>query len=473
MLSKRWLSLWTSTPVLHLNYIAFRKLHAFDRFVDKVLRLRDQSVKLNTLTFARGGVSSAKILKDVLNYASPMALTTWNSSSTNPEAGAIIENDFKPFSGFPMLEKLVLNDCRLGGTLSVEATKLSDLTISCHHSILNRCELTTPNLRFFEFTGSNFPLLQTHDDLPLLEKAVIDFDGFRSRVLEKRNFDDLVTLLGALHNAKSVTLSFSTVDLLGLFSDKLEIVNSPFCGLKYLNLDLRYFLGRTIFEEPRRWSFEMPEVVKDYLLHKSREAKFTVIHPVRINMADTKTNIQENKEKRRRMIEDGRLRLDNLPKSLQFHNLTLLDTKKAVQISMLSKQWLPLWTSKPVLHLNCSDFRCVDDFDKFVNHVLRHRDHSAELNTLTFTRRGFSSRNFVKKVLDYAISHGVNHLKLSIKCFENDSCDIKSWNNCLHTSSNSLKTLKLKSQCRANEKSNLIANVSTTESVPCVLLSSY
>ncbi|KAJ9540304.1 hypothetical protein OSB04_026810 [Centaurea solstitialis] len=158
-------------------------------------------------------------------------------------------------------------------------------------------------------------------------------------------------------------------------------------------------------------------------------------------MADTKTNMKEEEDKNRARMED---RLENLPESLQFHILTLLNTKKAVQISMLSKQWLSIWTSKPVLHLNSSDFRWLDDFDNFVNHVLRHRDHSAELNTLTFTRRGYSSRNFVKEVLEYAISHGVNHLTLLIERFENDyNWDV---NNCLHTSSNSLKTLKLKTQ---------------------------
>ncbi|KAI3748096.1 hypothetical protein L6452_10966 [Arctium lappa] len=334
VLSKPWLRLWTSMPVLHLNYFAFDKLRAFDKFVNNVLRYRDKSAKLNTLTFIRRGISSAKILKKVIDYAFshgvnhlelfiqhcrnnsfPVCLHNSDSLKTLTLKtqsyvsfpflsgsfknltvlhlkGAIIEN-LEPFSsGFPMLEKLVLNDCQFGRILSVQASKLSDLTISCH-GWFDRCELTTPNLRFFEYIGSDFPMLKTHDGLPVLETVVIDFHGVCNRVHEKRMFDDLISLFGALCTAKSLTLFSSIVDLLCLFSEELVNSYSPFRKLKCLNLGLRYLLYQNLFERPRRWSIEsveMPAVVKAYLLHKSPEAKFSVIYPHRCNYFECTTS---------------------------------------------------------------------------------------------------------------------------------------------------------------------------------------
>ncbi|KAJ9552302.1 hypothetical protein OSB04_016347 [Centaurea solstitialis] len=212
-LSKPWLSIWTYTPVLRLNCIAFRRLHAFDRFVHKVLTYRDHSVTLDTISFTRGGVSSAKILKEVLNYALShrvnhleLSIQRSRSRSWPPVCqhntsldslktltlksesyvscpfllgsafrnltvlylkSAMIE-DLVPFSRFPLLERLVLNDCRFGETLSVEAGKLSHLTVLCHGS-LDYLELKTPNLKLFEFIGSDFPELQTYDCVPFVE----------------------------------------------------------------------------------------------------------------------------------------------------------------------------------------------------------------------------------------------------------------------------------------------------------------
>ncbi|KAJ9540303.1 hypothetical protein OSB04_026809 [Centaurea solstitialis] len=210
VLAKSWISLWTRTPVLRFNYIAFRKLRAFDKFVYNVLRFRDHAVKVNTLTFIRGGTSSAKVLKNVLDYAfshgvshleffiqrsrsglwpvcprtSSDSLKTLSLKSGNyvircPSLsgmfknlavlhlkGAVLKN-LEPFSGFPMLEKLVLDDCRHATTtMTVEATRLAYLSITSHVCRINRCHLNTPNLRLFEYVGSDLPKLITHDGLP-------------------------------------------------------------------------------------------------------------------------------------------------------------------------------------------------------------------------------------------------------------------------------------------------------------------
>ncbi|XP_024972927.1 F-box/FBD/LRR-repeat protein At2g04230-like [Cynara cardunculus var. scolymus] len=325
MISKSWLRLWTSIPVLHLNSCNFRYVVNFDKFVNSVLRYRDESAELNTLTFSRRGACSAKIVKEVVDYAfshgvnhlelfikrfkndslpvceqtssdslktlklkihsyvsCPLLSGSFKNLTFLYLKGAIIKNH-QPFSGFPMLEKLVLKDCRLGKVLSVQAPKLCDLTISCR-GCFDRCELTTPNLRFFKYMGSDFPLLVTRDGLPVLETVVIDYYGVCYDFEEQRLFDDLISLFWALDNAKSLTIFSTIVDVLNLFPDDLVNRNSPFCKLKCLNLDLKYLgMYENLFDSllPRR-RLNMKrsyELVKAYLLNKSPEAKFSIIPP--------------------------------------------------------------------------------------------------------------------------------------------------------------------------------------------------
>ncbi|KAJ9540301.1 hypothetical protein OSB04_026807 [Centaurea solstitialis] len=326
LLSKQWFSLWTSMPVLHLNSFDIPRVVDFDKFVNRVLSHRDQSAKLNTLTFTHGGSSSSpKILKEVVDYAfshgvnhlelsiqcfdsRPLCLhtTSFNLLKTLKLKsqsyfsctfllgsfknltvlhlkGAIIpNNNCEPFLlGFPMLEKLVLKDCCLGKILCVEALKLSDLTIS-FHGYFDRCKLTTPNLRFFKYIGSEFPRLETHDGLPLLDTVVVDFQGLCELSEEKRMIDDLISLFRGVGNARSVTLSSRIAHLLCLFEGNLEELDSPFCDLKCLKMDVRYMeQDEKLFDTHsgrRTQLIEMKTAVKAYLLKRSPEAKFSIIH---------------------------------------------------------------------------------------------------------------------------------------------------------------------------------------------------
>lgn len=172
----------------------------------------------------------------------------------------------EPFSGFQTLEKLTLHQCHLltdSKTLGVHALKLSDLTISGWW--FDRYELTTPNLRFFDTVMVSLPVLDT---------VLIDFSGvcFR-RHDEERLFDGLISLFRFLHNGKSLTLFPDTVNILSLFPEKLVNLNSPFCNLKCLNLDLRYDCE----DQSSRWSFEMHSKVKAYLLRNSPHHMMTCV----------------------------------------------------------------------------------------------------------------------------------------------------------------------------------------------------
>ncbi|KAJ9540302.1 hypothetical protein OSB04_026808 [Centaurea solstitialis] len=286
LLSKQWFSLWTSMPVLHLNCSDFCRVE-FDKFVNHVLRYRDHSAELNKLTFTCLHALSCPnyTLKKVLDYAFShgvnhlkLSITCFDSRpfclhtssfdllktlkiksqcyfSCTPflsgsfknltvlhlKGSNIMNDDCEPFLlGFPMLEKLVLEGCYLGEILRVEALKLSDLTISCH-GYFDRCEceLRTPNLRFFKYTGWDFPRLETHDGLPVLDTVVIDLEGLCKLSEEKRRIDDLISLFRGVGNARSVTLSSRIARLLCLFEGNLEELDSPFCDLKCLKMDVR------------------------------------------------------------------------------------------------------------------------------------------------------------------------------------------------------------------------------------------
>ncbi|KAI3799317.1 hypothetical protein L1987_34610 [Smallanthus sonchifolius] len=211
---------------------------------------------------------------------------------TNLHLRRVIITNLDPFSGFPSLEKLRLVDCRLntnGTVLNVHLPQLSELTISNrNYQRVNRCELATPKLRYFEYRGCNIPHLTTHQGgLPVLETVVIDHNGFCGLNQEKIMFDDVVMLFNTLCNAKSLTVFLSIVHLLLLFPGELVNRRSPFRDLKCLKVDFSFFLTQHFFESrDKTWreTMEFLPGLRDYLLQKSHDAEFTVIYPNRFKI---------------------------------------------------------------------------------------------------------------------------------------------------------------------------------------------
>ncbi|KAJ0841161.1 putative leucine-rich repeat domain superfamily [Helianthus annuus] len=199
----------------------------------------------------------------------------------------VIIGDLDPFSGFPALKKLTLVSCNLlqtdgtTNTLNVHAPKLLELTISDYY--VNRCQLTTPNLRDFNCQGCNFPRLQAHQGgLPVLDTVVIDFIGSCRENQRRKTFDDLMMLFNTLHNAKSLTLYSAVVQLMTFFPDELAKRCSPFRELKFLKVDFSRFHCQRLFEGDCRSLSELLKVVpsvKSYLLKNSHEAKCTMVYP--------------------------------------------------------------------------------------------------------------------------------------------------------------------------------------------------
>ncbi|KAJ0704342.1 putative F-box domain, leucine-rich repeat domain superfamily [Helianthus annuus] len=332
VLSKSWASKWTCVPVLNFSSYGFKKLNEFDKFVFNTLSIR-RSAKLEKLTFRRHGICSAKILNKEFDYAfsggvkeldvsiirsrkdkswpilehmTSDSLTSLKLDSNSnmgcsflgPRSGAfnkltslylkrVIIGDLDPFSGFPALKKLTLVSCNLlqtdgtTNTLNVHAPQLLELTISDYY--VNRCQLTTPNLRDFNCQGCNFPRLQAHQGgLPVLDTVVIDFIGSCRENQRRKTFDDLMMLFNSLHSAKSLTLDSAVVQLLTFFPDELAKRCSPFPELKFLKVDFSRFHCQRLFEGDCRSLSELLKVVpsvKGYLLKNSHEAKCTMVYP--------------------------------------------------------------------------------------------------------------------------------------------------------------------------------------------------
>ncbi|XP_076903247.1 F-box/FBD/LRR-repeat protein At2g04230-like [Bidens hawaiensis] len=265
LLSKTWSSKWTYVPFLKFSSYRFKKLNDFDKFVYAASSFR-RSTQLVKLSFTRSGICSAKILKKVFDYAVKegveeldaniirarkdtswpnMSLASWDSlkrlkldslepmccSFFGPRSGSfknlanlylkrVIITDLDPFSGFPALKKLKLVCCHLqtdGNTLKVHAPCLLELTIVYYSKYVNRCNLTTPNLEYFEFRGNNFPRFEVTLGLPVLETAIIKYNGFCKKLEERTLFDDLIMVFEVLCNVKSLTIYSSVVHLLSLF----------------------------------------------------------------------------------------------------------------------------------------------------------------------------------------------------------------------------------------------------------------
>ncbi|XP_071695729.1 F-box/FBD/LRR-repeat protein At1g16930-like [Rutidosis leptorrhynchoides] len=108
-------------------------------------------------------------------------------------------------------------------------------------------------------------------------------------------------------------------------------------------------------------------------------------------------------------------RLSNLPEELIHKILSLMSTKHVVQTSALSSRWKYTWTSMPYLDFSSNDFAELLIFSKFVTHVLSGRNNEVEVSSLKLKFRINESQVFVKRVLDYAVSHNVQ--QMTVTCF--------------------------------------------------------
>ncbi|XP_058783194.1 putative F-box/LRR-repeat protein At5g02700 [Vicia villosa] len=103
--------------------------------------------------------------------------------------------------------------------------------------------------------------------------------------------------------------------------------------------------------------------------------------------------------------------LNDLPDSLIHHILSFLNTKTAVQTSLLSQRWNHLWKQLHTLTLHSSHFQTLDVI--FISRVLFLRDSSIPLHSLDFDQNASTNPYLLNKIVSYAISQNVQRLSLS------------------------------------------------------------
>ncbi|AES68932.2 putative F-box domain, leucine-rich repeat domain, L domain-containing protein [Medicago truncatula] len=116
-------------------------------------------------------------------------------------------------------------------------------------------------------------------------------------------------------------------------------------------------------------------------------------------------------------IENKEDRLTDLPDSILHHILSLLDTKEAFQTCILSKRWKNLPNHIPTLRLSSTGFNSFDCFIKLLTQILSLRDDSTALHSLDFYRpQDFVDPEILESMVNYAISHNVQLLRISVSC---------------------------------------------------------
>ncbi|CAN0897137.1 Heterogeneous nuclear ribonucleoprotein Q [Linum grandiflorum] len=135
-------------------------------------------------------------------------------------------------------------------------------------------------------------------------------------------------------------------------------------------------------------------------------------------------------------------RLSNLPNFILYHILSFLDTKYAVQTSVLSRVWRCVWKHLDVVNLRRSNFQSVSSFAKFVRRALLNR-FELDVSKVSFIDDVGPWKqivqNMLDKVVNYAFAHDCRHLVIDL---EVEDCD------CLYrfgaVPSSSLRTLEIR-----------------------------
>ncbi|KAJ4730312.1 F-box protein [Melia azedarach] len=124
-----------------------------------------------------------------------------------------------------------------------------------------------------------------------------------------------------------------------------------------------------------------------------------------------------NQARKRNKLENIDIdRLSNLPDSLIHHILSLLDTKSAVQYSIISKTWRNHWQNTTSLDFDHANFQTRTGFGKFVRHVLRFR-RPFKLSKLRFYSGYKRNLSLIDATFKYAKSHGVEELGTDLSDF--------------------------------------------------------
>ncbi|KAL4570371.1 hypothetical protein LXL04_026023 [Taraxacum kok-saghyz] len=107
-------------------------------------------------------------------------------------------------------------------------------------------------------------------------------------------------------------------------------------------------------------------------------------------------------------------RLSSLPDELIYKILSHLSLQEAIETSVLSTSWRSIWKSMP--YLNFVSLVKIDsphDFFTLVYNVLSHRNNQAQLSSVDLYCDGKVSHEFVKRFLEYMVTHNIQQLNLT------------------------------------------------------------
>jgi len=134
--------------------------------------------------------------------------------------------------------------------------------------------------------------------------------------------------------------------------------------------------------------------------------------------------------------ENRRNRISELPDCILLHLMSFLEAREVVQTCILSKRWKDLCKRVTTLKYILPSAQTLNSFKSW---IFSSRDHSCSLFNLTIITRIEEGEEALYTLIEYALFHNVQHLKINI----NPSFKPKSEVLPLISTSHSLTFLKL------------------------------
>ncbi|KAL5854409.1 hypothetical protein ACOSQ4_004211 [Xanthoceras sorbifolium] len=416
VLSKKWRDHWTNIHALNFDDSSFRRCVDFHNFVLNVLQ-RHKSLDLGKLRLICGAPIKVTLVGAVFKYAmshklegletdviGTRSISRWETSMskcetlktltvyhrrltdfpkfatlTTLEISAALPAETDLFSDCLNLENLILVRCELfyGDTFIISAPRLVTLTISdftfCENIVITAATLKFINLK------EDIPYLLSIDKCLALEKVNLHMSPPVYCQTQKSYASKMRDLVEGCCHAKSIEVS------LNLSKGKFILYYSTAdVQIKVVELNKETGKERLLFSSDIN---QLGIILEEMFAEKEAEIS---------NQMDID-------------------RLSNLPNHIIHHILSFVDTKCAVQTSVLSKKWRYHWTDIHNLNLECRQNK-ITTFKKFVLDVLQRRK-PLNLHALRFHLRGAKSQALVRKISSYALSKSVEEFDTNLTTF--------------------------------------------------------
>ncbi|KAI9157110.1 hypothetical protein LWI28_017114 [Acer negundo] len=322
-------------------------------------------------------LKNLKIYKRLDDYFQFQTLTTLQISASLPgQTDLFDDNDCLN------LKHLLLVECdlRSGVVFTSTLPQLVTLTISDFRCCKKIC-ITAPRLKFLNWKGES-PCSLSFCECLALDKVDIHMSPPVRKIGKKKWFAAMRDMVKGCCHAKSITVSLNVSK--GKF---ILYYSSADAEIKVVDLNKETGEERLLFAFPMVSGFDLNRFV-------------TILREM---FGEKKTQISNQME-----ID----RLSNLPEHIIHHILSFMDTKHAIQTSVLSKIWRYHWTHIYGLNLKCRSNRTTK-FKKFFLDVLHHRKPS-NLNGLRFHLNGKKCWDLMRIILSYALSKSLEELDTNL-----------------------------------------------------------